>query len=218
MAIKPDHNMSIKDYMSGLDKQLNKTKTTEYTKSNNKQSTSMKITTMNKEGGTSVKTKTPKPNKSDKSITDDPTGNLSQKRDASTRSPLEGNPGKKPRDNGKPISNNAHDYADDTAINEDLTCLSSTNMEMAHKNDGNDDKQDTKEVECQETTDSLLKELREIKNNILCLNERVKLNHQELSSKMADSIEIKEILVSQSEKDRPIEQRKYRVKILKQQT
>ena len=73
-------------------------------------------------------------------------------------------------------------------------------MEMAHKNEENDDKQDTKEDECQETTDSLLKELREIKNNILCLNERVKLNHQELSFKMADSIEIKEILVSQSEK------------------
>ena len=96
MPIKPDHNMCIKDYMSGLDKQSNKTKTkmTEHTKSNNKQSTVTKTTTMNKEGGTSVKTKTPKPSKSDKSITDDPTGNSNQKMDASSRSPLEGNPEK----------------------------------------------------------------------------------------------------------------------------
>ena len=71
---------------------------------------------------------------------------------------------------------------------------------MAHYNDDNDDKQDTKEGKYQETSNSLLKELKEIKNYISCLNEKVELNHQELSSKMADSIEIKEILLSQSEK------------------
>ena len=49
---------------------------------------------MNKEGGAGIKTKNPKPNKSDKSTINDPTGNLNQKRDASTKSPLEGNPEK----------------------------------------------------------------------------------------------------------------------------
>ena len=114
MPIKSDQNTSIKDYMLGSDNQLNKmkTKTTEHTKSNNKPSITMKTTTMNKEGGASVKAETPKSNKGDKSMIDDPTGNLTQnstqKRDASTRSPLEGNPGKKQKDNGMPISNNAH--------------------------------------------------------------------------------------------------------------
>ena len=99
MSHKSEQNTSIKDYLLGSDNQHNKTKTklTEHT--NNKPATITKTTTMNKEGSASSKVKTPKLNKSDKSMIDEPTGKPSQhptqKRDASTRSPLDGNPEKR---------------------------------------------------------------------------------------------------------------------------
>ena len=73
MPFKSDQNTSIKDYMLGSDNQLNKTKTklTEHTKGNHKSTTISKTTTMNKEGSTSSKAKTPKLNKIDKSTIDD---------------------------------------------------------------------------------------------------------------------------------------------------
>ena len=73
-----EQNTSIKDYLLGSDNQHNKTKTklTEHT--NNKSATITKTITMNKEGSSSSKAKTPKLNKGDKSMIDESTGKPSQ--------------------------------------------------------------------------------------------------------------------------------------------
>ena len=93
MPLKPDHNSSIKDYMQGTDKQLLKSKKLE-TKTS-KQTT--KPATMPKEAGASagVKGKVAKSPKDDHVPYNEKQANPNQKRDASTRSPLEGNPDKK---------------------------------------------------------------------------------------------------------------------------
>lgn len=96
MPSKLEHNTSIKDYMKSTDKQPGKSKITDA--KSNKQIT--KSSTMSKEAGANSGSKV----KSVKSPTEDHTPhkeqdtNLNQKRDASTRSPLDGNPGKKQKE------------------------------------------------------------------------------------------------------------------------
>ena len=102
---------------------------------------------MNKEGSTSSKAKTPKLNKSDKSMIDESTGKPSkhptQKRDASTRSPLDGNPEKKKqKDNRRPISDKTyHDDSNDTnntITNEDSTGYTISPIEKTTDANGKD--------------------------------------------------------------------------------
>ena len=115
MSQKSDQNTSIKDYLLGPDNQHNKTKTKLIENTNNKPTPVTKSITMNKEGSssssssTSSKSKAYKPSKGDKSLADEPTGKSNQqptqKRDASTRSPLDGNPEKrKQKENRRPTS------------------------------------------------------------------------------------------------------------------
>ena len=86
MPLKADHNVSIKDYMKGPEKQLGKSKITDAKGS--KQIT--KPLTMSKEAvanpGSNVKTS--KPINEDHTPHKEEHTNLNQKRDASNRSPL----------------------------------------------------------------------------------------------------------------------------------
>ena len=181
MSHKSEQNKSIKDYLLGSDNQHNKTKTKSTEHTNNKSSTISKTTTMNKEGSTSLKAKTPKLNKSDKSTIDDSTGRPSQhstqKRDASTRSPLDGNPEKKKQiDNRRPTSDETyHDDANDvndTITNEDSTGITTPTIEKTTNANRKDTLQQKSDSKCQEENNSLLKELIEIKNSISGLNDK----------------------------------------------
>ena len=205
MSHKLEQNTSIKNYLLGSDNQHNKTKTKSTEHTNNKLATITKTITMNKEGSTSSKAKTPKLNKGDKSMIDEPTGKPSQQRDASTRSPLDGNPEKKKqKDNRRSISDETyHDDPNDkndAITNKDSTGNTISPIEKTTDANGKDTVQLESDSKCHEETNSLLKELIEIKNSISGLNDKVDLNHQELTSKLADSIEMKEIIFSHNEK------------------
>ena len=211
MSQKSDQNTSIKDYLLGPDNQHNKTKTKSIENTNNKPMPVTKSITMNKEGSssssssTSSKSKAYKPSKGDKSLADESTGKSNQqptqKRDASTRSPLDGNPEKRKQKENRRLASDetCHRNPNDSiGINDTSTHRNSTDIttainETTPKTNGTD-------VVNQEETYSLLKELMEIKKIISSLNDKVELNHQDLASKIADSIEMKEIISCQNEK------------------
>ena len=90
-----DHNTSIKDFVTIIDKQIGKLKDTD------PKGTSTKETTMPKEIAESIKPKTPKQHKGIHMQHDDKQKNVTPKRNASTRSPIKGNPGKKQKDTKK---------------------------------------------------------------------------------------------------------------------
>ena len=125
------------------------------------------------------------------------TNNQPQKRDASTRSPLDGNPEKrKQKENRRPTSDetchedpNDSIGINDTSTHRNLTDITTAIKETTPKTNGTD-------VVHQEETYSLLKELMEIKKSISSLNDKVELNHHELATKLADSIEMKETHIS----------------------
>ena len=99
MPLKTDHNVSIKDYMKGPEKQQGKSKTKDVKGSKQ----TAKPLTMSKEAGANSgsNVKTSKPINEDHTPHKEEHTNLNQKRDASKRSPLEGNPGKKQKENNQ---------------------------------------------------------------------------------------------------------------------
>ena len=109
MPIKSDQNTCIKDYIQTAEKQLRKSKSGEI--KNSKQST--KNLSMTKEAGTGVKLKIAKTQKDDKCHQEDRQANSNPKRDASSRSPLEGKPGKKQRECKEMETNNMQELKND---------------------------------------------------------------------------------------------------------
>ena len=96
MPLKPNHNTNIKDFMQGTDKQLGKSKITE-TKAN-KQTTKTAIMSKEADASAGAKGKMAKSPREDHAPNNEQQATPNQKRDASTRSPLEGNPGKKQKE------------------------------------------------------------------------------------------------------------------------
>ena len=112
--------------------------------------------------------------------------NTNLKRDASNRSPLEGNPVKKPKEMNETKQNPTIDY-------NPLQVTSSIEEEN----------QDTNQLPQQDTNSSnnpVLQELKEIKETLLKLNTKIETSHQELSNRMIDNKELKDLITSQNEK------------------
>ena len=161
---KTEHNVSIKDYIKGHEKQPGKTKTTD--NKYNKQIT--KPPNMSKEAGSTGKTS--KSADEDHTPHKDENTNLNLKWDASIRSPLEGNPQKKSKETNDTETNQ---ITEDTPQRE----ISSTDEEN----------RDTNYLQQHDNcipninNDYLLQELKEIKETLLNLNTKIETSHQDLS-------------------------------------
>ena len=180
MPQKTDHNVSIKDYMKGQEKQQGKMKTTDNKCS--KQIT--KPLAMSKEGGSTGKTT--KLCDEDHTPHKDENANLNLKWDASNRSPLEGNPLKKSKETNKTETNQ---ITEDNPLRE----ISSTEEESRDINHLQQD-------DTHSSNNSLLQELKEIKETLLNLSTKIETSHQDLSARMIDNKELKDLLTLQNEK------------------
>ena len=194
MPPKPDQNSSIKDYMQGTDKQLGKSKLTE-TKTS-KQTTKPAI--MTKEAGASagVKGKVTKMPKDEPVSQNEKQANPNEKRDASTRSPLEGKPGKKQKECNEIKMNNTKEQNTEgnTKDNKSDTVSSASNQaDTRNHNIYHTDKDEQPML-----NSSLLHELKEIKNTLPNLDAKIESSHQDLSSRMIDNIEMKELLADKA--------------------
>ena len=196
MPLKPDHNLSIKDYMQGTDKQPGQSKITETKIS--KQTT--KPANMSKEAGTiaGVKGKVAKLPKDDLASLNENQANPNQKRDVSTRSPLEGNPGKKQKEYNVSKTNNIKEQNTEGTTKENkLDIFSSASNQADNRNhDTHHNDKDEQPI----LSNSLLHELKEIKNTLLNLDAKIESSHQNLSSRIIDNKEMKELLAAQNNK------------------
>ena len=178
---KTEHNANIKDYLKSQENKQGKTKTTD----NQGTKQTIKPPTMSKEIGSSGKTHKSSNEEHTPHKDENPnTNNL--KCDTSNRSPLEGNPLKKPKEINETKQNPTIDY-------NPLQVTSSIEEEN----------QDTNHLPQQDTNSSdnpLLQELKEIKETLLKLNTKIETSHQELSTRMIDNKELKDLITSQNEK------------------
>ena len=177
---KTEHNASIKDYLKSQENKQGKSKTTD----NKGTKQTIKLPAMSKEIESSGKTHKPPNEKHTPQKDENPNTNL--KRDASNRSPLEGNPLKKPKEINETKQNPTIDY-------NPLQSTSSTEG----------DNQDTNHLPQQVTNNSnnpVLQELKEIKETLLNLNTKIETSHHELSNRMIDNQELKDLITSQNEK------------------
>ena len=143
----------------------------------------IKPLTMSKEIGSSGKTHKPSDEEHTPHKDENPNTNL--KRDATNRSPLEGNPLKKPKETNKTKQN--------PSIEHNPLQVTSSLEEENH---------DTNQSPQQDTNSSdnpLLQELKEIKETLLKLNTKIETSHQELSTRMIDHKELKDLITSQNE-------------------
>ena len=180
MPLKTDHNVSIKDYMKGQEKQLGKMKTTDNKCS--KQTT--KPLTMSKEAGSTAKTS--KSSNEDHTPHKEENINLNLKRDASNRSPLEGNPLKKSKETNQIEINQ---MIEDNSLQE-TSPTEEDNLGIDHLQ-----QDDTCSL-----NNPLLQELKEIKQTLLNLNTKIETSHQDLLTRMIDNKELKELLTLQNDK------------------
>ena len=177
---KTEHNASIKDYLKSQENKQGKSKTTD--NKGTKQTT--KPPANSKEIESSEKTHKPPNEKHTPQKDENPNTNL--KRDASNRSPLEGNPLKKPKEINETKQNPTIDY--------NPPQLTSSIEE---------ENQDTNHLPQQVTNNSnnpVLQELKEIKETLLNLNTKIETSHHELSNRMIDNQELKDLITSQNEK------------------
>ena len=177
---KTEHNASIKDYLKGQENKQGKTKMTD----NKSIKQTIKPLAMSKEIRSSGKT--PKSSDEEHTPHKDENPNTNLKQDASNRSPLEGNPLKKPKETNETKQNHSTEY-------NPLQELSSTEEEYQYTN----------QLSQQDTSTSnnpLLQELKEIKETLLKLNTKIETSHQELSTRMIDNKELKDLLTLQNEK------------------
>ena len=112
--------------------------------------------------------------------------NLNQKRDASNRSPLEGNPGKKQKENNQ--------------IEVDQTTEENSTQDTNPSEDENQDIDHPHQEDHSSLNNPLLQESKEIKQTLLNLNTKIKTSHQDLSTRMIDNKEMKELLTAQNDK------------------
>ena len=113
--------------------------------------------------------------------------NPNQKRDASSRSPLEGNPGKKQKEHNETGTEQMKEKNPERITNENKLNTDSHAMNPIE--------------EGQPTlSTSLLQKLKEIKNTLVNLDPKIESSHQDLSSRMIDNKEIKDLLSAQNDK------------------
>ena len=163
-----------------------------------------KSTTMPKEASANSgsKVKLVKSPKEDHTPHKEQDTNSNQKRDASTRSPLDGNPSKKQKEYKETevfqmMEQNSL-WDTEISINDNKSSTNSItpnpteneDLDMHHPDkDGNPS-----------LSTPLLQELKEIKHTLLNLNTKIEISHQDLLSRMIDNKEMKELLTAQNDK------------------
>lgn len=154
---------------------------------------------MVKEASTGGKQKNSRSLKDDKIQQEDTTRqtNPNPKRDASSRSPLEGNPGKKQKESMDKDKTNWHEIMKDKCDKDNEAALPTL---MPQEQSTSNNQSIIEEEEELTTTKSLLCKLKDIKDMILKLDVKVKLNHQDLSSRVSDFSEVKELIALQNDK------------------
>ena len=166
---------------------------------------------MLKEAGTGTKSNTKKTPKPDKRETD---SSVTNKRDASTRSPLEENPEKKLRDvylkkctaketEVNEVDNTSHIDNKENSLetkNPNESDMSSEEMEMAqYPIEDSTQNTLTDKQHYQNTLDILLNELKDLKVSIAKLDAKLDQGYQDLSSKLPKTEELKELIASQND-------------------
>ena len=172
-----EHNKSIKEFVTIIDKQIGKLKTNE-PKENKESKFSTKGSNMVKEGGANGKSKTSKQTKESKLQQDNKSNGSTPKRKSSDRSPLEGNLEKKQKESAK----------DSTKIEETEdpkeSSLTVETMEplQLHKLTDNLQSLDM-DAEHQISLHALLIELKDIKHTIMSLDAKL---DKELATRSAE--------------------------------
>ena len=154
--------------------------------------------------------KTPKPDKREQDIT------TTSKRNASTRSPLEENPEKRQRcsykqeHNGK-IETNAWENMSQANISgntiepDNSNEYSQSPEEIEHNpTDHSNLNTGTDNIHYHNTLESLLQELKDLKGTILKLDAKIDHGYQDLSSKLANTEKLKDLIASQSDQIRTL--------------
>ena len=206
MPQKSDQTPSIKDFVTISNKQSGKQKVhdNKSTKQPNKNSS------MTKEVGNGTKSntqKTPKPDKKEQEST------TTTKRDASTRSSLDENPGKRQREALKEKNTMEKDETDEkgneshnddsNSLNEPANPkeLTQSSEEMEYDPTVHSDHNiSTETIHHQNTLESLLHELRDLKGTIMKLDTKIDHSYQDLSSKITNTEELKDLITSQNDK------------------
>lgn len=140
---------------------------------------------MPKETAESTKSETPKKQKGNSIQHDDKQITVTPKRNASTRSPLKGNPGEKQKDTKKSGESKTVNKSEDIEQTENNHNDDTTKTNHVYNNSEptNDDHTLTMDTECQEhhmPLQTLLEELKDIKSSIQNLNAKTSFQSHRL--------------------------------------
>ena len=219
MSKVPDINTSIKDFVTIIDKQIGKLKDTdpkqeskgtpdkstmpkdlaESNKVKTPKSLSKEIhdkSTKTKDTFENTKVKTPKQQKTGSIEHDDKHKGVTNKRNASTRSPLEGNPGKEQKESKKNEETNTTNNAIDIepSGNRDTTDIYQAHSTPKPIDGDHASINNTEYPEHSMPLHTLLEELKEIKSSIQNLNNKL---DQELTTRTTDYKSLNNMITAQ---------------------
>ena len=193
-----DQNTSIKDFVSVMDKQLGKLKNVDPKHTLKESVNNDNKDNMIKKANDNPKPKTPKQQKTCTTQCKDMSKTATHKRNATERSPLEGNPGKKQKESTNIPQNQEtkgkqelhdEDPNTDQCIDKIQNTLAETQQKKIEKDPDHGHEQDTNPI-----LQDLLEELRDIKKSILSLD--TKLN-RELNTRVKEHKELTDIVATQ---------------------
>ena len=185
-----DQNTSMKEFVTIIDKQIGKLKTTD--SKGTKPPT--KSPSLVKKGAASTKPKTPKQQKESMTQLDDKQNSVTPKRNSSDRSLLEGNPEKKQKESTRKLEiEEIKDLSLNTNVKQDDTIRIETESLPSQKLKGNLQTLGM-ETEQQMALQALLHELKDIKHTILNLDTKI---DKELVSRSVEYREINDSIKTQ---------------------
>ena len=204
MPRQKDQNTSIKDFVSVMDKQLGKLKNVDPKHTLKESVNKDNKDNMIKEANDNPKSKTPKTPKQQKTYTtqcEDMSKTASHKRNATERSPLEGNPDKKQKEStyipqNKKTNRKQELHDEDPNTDQCIDKIQNSLAETQQKENENDPDHGH-EQDTTPTLQVLLEELRDIKKSILNLDSKL---NRELNTRVKEHKELADIVTTQHSK------------------